>query len=203
MSINNLDSHVPAARHAQLRDAADSLADLRCCDIDDLDDALELLQWPDPERRRFLEAWRALGAEASVPFGAAAVDNPAANAPAIDPAVYARSPFRRGQLVLVPAAAFGDDYASEHPQTLPGSLVSITNVERDEAGGERRLWNVSYADYAWETDESWFLGGRRAAASASAACGSFAPSGHLPQGLRGPSSRRCVVATLCFAEGRW
>ncbi len=157
--------HVPAARHAQLRDAADSLADLRCCDIDDLDDALGLLQWPDPERRRFLEAWRALGAEASVPSGAAAVDNPAANAPAIDPAVYARSPFRRGQLVLVPAAAFGDDYASEHPQTLPGSLVSITNVERDEAGGERRLWNVSYADYAWETDESWFLESAPEAAS--------------------------------------
>ena len=129
--------NVPAARHAQLRDAADSLSDLRCCDIDDLDDALELLQWPEPERRRFLEAWRAL-CEASVPSGdaidpaaidpapsgAAAVVDPAANAPAIDPAVYARSPFRRGQLVLVPAIAFGDEYAAENPATLPGTVKS-------------------------------------------------------------------------------
>ena len=48
--------NVPLARHAQLRDVADSLADLRCCDIDDLDDALELSQWSEPERQRFLDA---------------------------------------------------------------------------------------------------------------------------------------------------
>ncbi|CAH0375060.1 unnamed protein product [Pelagomonas calceolata] len=52
--------HVPVARHARLRDVADSLADLRCCDIDDLDDALELSQWSEPERRRFMDACSSL-----------------------------------------------------------------------------------------------------------------------------------------------
>ena len=52
--------NVPAARRARLRDVADSLADLRCCDIDDLDDALELSQWSEPERRRFLDACASL-----------------------------------------------------------------------------------------------------------------------------------------------
>ena len=52
--------HVPLDRRAQLRDAADSLSDLRCCDIDDLDDALELSQWPEPERRRFMDACSSL-----------------------------------------------------------------------------------------------------------------------------------------------
>ena len=88
--------NVPAARHAQLRDAADSLADLRCCDIDDLDDALELLQWPEPERRRFLEAWRAL-CEASVPSGdaidPAAIDPaPSGAAAVVDPRTQGAPP---------------------------------------------------------------------------------------------------------------
>ena len=52
--------NVPRARHAQLREAADSLADLRCCDIDELDDALELSQWSEPERRRFMDACSSL-----------------------------------------------------------------------------------------------------------------------------------------------
>ena len=55
-----LAQHVPVARHAQLRDVADSLADLRCCDIDDLDDALELSRWSDSERQRFLDACSSL-----------------------------------------------------------------------------------------------------------------------------------------------
>ena len=55
-----LAQHVPAARRARLRDVADSLADLRCCDIDDLDDALELSQWSEPERQRFLDACASL-----------------------------------------------------------------------------------------------------------------------------------------------
>ena len=55
-----LAQNVPRARHAQLRDVADSLADLRCCDIDDLDDALELSQWSEPERQRFLDACASL-----------------------------------------------------------------------------------------------------------------------------------------------
>ena len=55
-----LAQNVPAARRARLRDVADSLADLRCCDIDDLDDALELSQWPEPERRRFMDACSSL-----------------------------------------------------------------------------------------------------------------------------------------------
>ena len=55
-----LAQHVPVARHARLRDVADSLADLRCCDIDDIDDALELSQWPEPERRRFMDACSSL-----------------------------------------------------------------------------------------------------------------------------------------------
>ena len=135
--------HVPLDRRAQLRDAADSLSDLRCCDIDDLDDALELLQWPEPERRRFLEAWRELCAEAP-------------SAPSIDPAAYERSPFRRGQLVLVPAEAFGDDYAAENPETLSGTLICIKSVERDEAGEERRIWDVQYETGPFETDESFF-----------------------------------------------
>ena len=55
-----LAQNVPAARHAQLRAAADSLADLRCCDIDELDDALELSQWSEPERQRFMDACSSL-----------------------------------------------------------------------------------------------------------------------------------------------
>ena len=55
-----LAQNVPRARHAQLRDVADSLADLRCCDIDDIDDALELSQWSELERRRFLDACSSL-----------------------------------------------------------------------------------------------------------------------------------------------
>ena len=51
------------------------------------------------------------------------------------PTVYARSPFRRGEEVLVPANAFGDDYAAENPETLSGTLICIKSVERDEAGG--------------------------------------------------------------------
>ena len=72
------------------------------------------------------------------------------------PTVYARSPFRRGQLVLVPANAFGDDYAAENPETLPGTLLSIKHVERDESGEERRIWEVQYETGPWETDESFF-----------------------------------------------
>ena len=52
--------NVPVARRAQLRAAADSLADLRCCDIDELDDALELSQWSEPERQRFMDACSSL-----------------------------------------------------------------------------------------------------------------------------------------------
>ena len=55
-----LAQNVPVARRAQLRAAADSLADLRCCDIDELDDALELSQWSEPERRRFMDACSSL-----------------------------------------------------------------------------------------------------------------------------------------------
>ena len=72
------------------------------------------------------------------------------------PEVYARSPFRRGQLVQVPANAFGDDYAAENPETVSGTLIRITSVERDEAGTERRLWEVQYESGPWETDESFF-----------------------------------------------
>ena len=70
--------------------------------------------------------------------------------------VYARSPFRRGQLVLVPANAFGDDYAAENPETLSGTLICIKSVERDEAGEERRIWDVQYETGPFETDESFF-----------------------------------------------
>ena len=55
-----LAQNVPRAWHARLRAAADSLADLRCCDIDDLDDALGLSQWPEPARRRFMDACSSL-----------------------------------------------------------------------------------------------------------------------------------------------
>ena len=72
------------------------------------------------------------------------------------PAVYARSPFRRGEKVLVPANAFGDDYAAENPETLSGTLICIKSVERDEAGEERRIWDVQYETGPFETDESFF-----------------------------------------------
>ena len=70
--------------------------------------------------------------------------------------VYARSPFRRGQLVLVPAKAFGDEYAAEKPGTLLGTLTCIKSVERDESGEERRIWEVQYETGPWETDEGFF-----------------------------------------------
>ena len=72
------------------------------------------------------------------------------------PTVYARSPFRRGEKVLVPANAFGDDYAAENPETLSGTLICIKSVERDEAGEERRIWDVQYETGPFETDESFF-----------------------------------------------
>ena len=72
------------------------------------------------------------------------------------PAVYARSPFRRGEKVLVPANAFGDDYAAENPETLSGTLICIKSVERDEAGEERRIWDVQYETGPFETDEAFF-----------------------------------------------
>ena len=59
--------------------------------------------------------------------------------------------------MLVPANAFGDEYAAENPETLPGTLLSIKHVERDEATGEeRRIWEVQYETGPWETDESFF-----------------------------------------------
>ena len=70
--------------------------------------------------------------------------------------VYARSPFNRGEEVLVPANAFGDDYAAENPETLSGTLICIKSVERDEAGEERRIWDVQYETGPFETDESFF-----------------------------------------------
>ena len=56
----------------------------------------------------------------------------------------------------MPAAAFGPDYAAEHPETLLGTLLSIKSVERDDSGAERRVWNVKYAEMAYPTDESFF-----------------------------------------------
>jgi hypothetical protein len=70
--------------------------------------------------------------------------------------VYARSPFHRGEEVRVPANAFGDDYAAENPETLSGTLICIKSVERDEAGEERRIWDVQYETGPFETDESFF-----------------------------------------------
>ena len=70
--------------------------------------------------------------------------------------VYARSAFHRGEEVLVPANAFGDDYAAENPETLSGTLICIKSVERDEAGEERRIWDVQYETGPFETDESFF-----------------------------------------------
>jgi len=70
--------------------------------------------------------------------------------------VNAQLQFRPGQRVLVPAAAFGPDYAAEHPETLLGTLLSIDSVERDESGAERRVWNVQYAEMAYPTNESFF-----------------------------------------------
>ena len=61
------------------------------------------------------------------------------------PAVYARSPFRRGEKVLVPANAFGDDYAAENPETLPGTLLSIKHVGVEDlpnSGKSRRASGV-------------------------------------------------------------
>ena len=85
-----------------------------------------------------------------------AEDEQPEEAPASASTAYARSPFRRGQLVLIPANAFGDDYAAEHPETLPETLVSIASVERNETGEERRVWSVQYAEGPFETDESFF-----------------------------------------------
>ena len=80
------------------------------------------------------------------------------NEEVIGPAVYARSPFCRGQLVLVPAIAFGDDYAAENPKTLLGSLICIESVERNESGEERRIWEVQYeTGPPFPTDESFFF----------------------------------------------
>ena len=75
----------------------------------------------------------------------------------MDPTVYARSPFHRGEEVLVPADAFGDDYAAKNPETLSGTLICIKSVERDEAGEERRIWDVRYETGPFETDESFFV----------------------------------------------
>ena len=107
------------------------------------------------------EAARAVEDEAASPhddvddsMGAPAASEGDAESTA--PEVYAQSPFRRGQSVLVPANAFGDDYAAENPETVSGTLIRITSVERDEAGTERRLWEVQYESGPWETDESFF-----------------------------------------------
>ena len=84
-------------------------------------------------------------------------DNDSTSDGIVDQAVYDRSPFGPGQLVLVPANAFGDDYADENPETLPGTLLSIKHVELDEAGEERRIWDVRYETGPFETDESFFV----------------------------------------------
>ena len=108
------------------------------------------------------EAARAVEEEAASPHDdddESMGETPAASdgdAESTAPEVYARSPFRRGQLVQVPANAFGDDYAAENPETVSGTLIRITSVERDEAGTERRLWEVQYESGPWETDESFF-----------------------------------------------
>lgn len=52
--------NVEAERRAAVRGAADCLDDLQGCDLEDLDEALELQTWPAPAREKFLDAWHAL-----------------------------------------------------------------------------------------------------------------------------------------------
>jgi hypothetical protein len=66
-----LQEHVGSAeRRAAVRGVADRLEDLQGCEYDELDEALELSEWPALTRKRFISAWRRLKAEA-IPMSAA------------------------------------------------------------------------------------------------------------------------------------
>ena len=54
-----------AERQAAVRGVADRLEDLQGCEYEDLEEALELSTWPAMTRKRFVEAWRRLKADAA------------------------------------------------------------------------------------------------------------------------------------------
>ena len=54
-----------AERQAAVRGVADRLEDLQDCEYDDLEETLELSSWPAMTRKRFVEAWRRLKADAA------------------------------------------------------------------------------------------------------------------------------------------
>mgnify|MGYP001288634029 CR=1 FL=1 len=61
-----LHEHLGSAdRRAAVRGVADLLEDLQGCEYDELDEALELSEWPALTKKRFVSAWRRLKADAA------------------------------------------------------------------------------------------------------------------------------------------
>ena len=62
------------------------------------------------------------------------------------------SRWRPGQAIVVPALAFGAEWALENPGEYAGTIVEL-----DEESPAGRTWLVEYADGPTETDENFFI----------------------------------------------
>ena len=101
-----LGANVSEGYRAAVSAVADTLEDLRCSDLDELESLLALNSWPVLTRRRFVDAWRELKGEgaAAAPM---AVDTPEPVAePVVESAPEPRS-------LVAPSKTFSQWYCSE------------------------------------------------------------------------------------------